>query len=202
MIGFVIGTVCLIALVKTARRHGCGHGCGGYERGGSCGSGGGGDRCGGGGCCGDGGGGWRGHHRHGPWGGPGEHGPSFGEGRWMFRRMMLRRLFERLETTPGQEKVIVAAVDEAHEALHKSWGVLRDSRDEVARSISGEAFDESAMGNAFAKQDEAIAASRRAVMNALTKVHEALDAKQRAALADMIARGPGAWGRSGGPYRS
>jgi len=40
------------------------------------------------------------------------------------------------------------------------------------------------------------------MMNALTKVHEALDAKQRAALADLLARGPRAWGRFGGPYRT
>jgi Spy/CpxP family protein refolding chaperone len=120
----------------------------------------------------------------------------------MFQRMMLRRVFERLDTTPGQEKVIVAAVDEARAGMRKAFETLRNSREELARSISGEVFDEGSMGTAFAKQDEAIAEARRAMMNALTKVHEALDAKQRAALADMLAQGPRGWGRFGGPYRT
>src|SRR5690242_15134806 len=89
MLGFLIGTVCLVALVKVVR-----HGrCGGWRYAHGCGYGGGYDS----GC-----GGWhdRGHgHGHGRWGGGWSRG-GFGPG------FMLRGLFARLETTPGQEKVI------------------------------------------------------------------------------------------------
>ncbi len=106
MFGFLIGTACLIGLIKVAR-HGGGYGCGsrygscssGYERG-----------CGGGGGYQDEGGGPWGRH-----GGQGRHG-GFGP------RIFLRAAFERLDTTPGQEKVILQAVDELREILRQGEG--------------------------------------------------------------------------------
>src|SRR5215475_12529685 len=88
MFGFIIGTVCLIALLKVLRRgygYGWSHGCG------PCGA------------------GYDGSH-HGRFGG------GFG------RRWMLRWLFERLETTPGQERVILQAIERLTEnraAIHE-----------------------------------------------------------------------------------
>ena len=195
MMGFVLGTACLIGLVKMARHGGgCGHGYG--HRG-----------CGGRGCGHDGWGHggwghgrWHGHgHDHGD---HGEHRDGYGEGRgWGFERVVLRRIFERLDTTPGQEKVIVQAVSEGRDAIRSAVGEFRGSRDDLAKVIAGESFDETALGGVFAKQDEALANARKALTGALAKVHEALDSRQRSALADMIARGPRNWGRFGGPYR-
>src|SRR5579884_3245710 len=104
MFGFLFGTACLVGLVKTLRgghcHRGYGHGCG---AGGGCGPQGG---------CGA--RGWGGHHGHwgGHWGGGHWGGGHFGGGP---ARFMLRGLFQRLETTPGQEKVILAAVDQVRE---------------------------------------------------------------------------------------
>ena len=74
----------------------------------------------------------------------------------------------------------------------------------VARAVGGENFDETVMGNTFARQDESITNMRKAVTGALAKIHEALDERQRKILAELIGEGPaafrGPFGR-GAPYR-
>jgi hypothetical protein len=176
MFGFVIGAICLIGLIKVLRRgrHG---GCGGgwRGRGGSC------HR----------GGGWRGHrdgddrdgdHR-GDWGGRSE---------WF-----LRGLFERLDATPAQEKVIKSAVDEVREAGRAAKDELKKSRGDVAKAVRGPAIDEVFFGELFARHDSAIENVRKSVVGAIAKVHDALDDKQRERLADLIEEGPRAFFRRG-----
>jgi Spy/CpxP family protein refolding chaperone len=191
MCGFIFGTLCLIAFVKLSRRGCCGGGWGWRRRwGGGC----------YGGRCYGGHGGW-GHEgwRGGPVGGP------FGGDRWM-----LRALFERLDTTPGQEKVIVAAVDESREAMREAWQAVRDSRDDVARALRSETFDEAAVKAARSRHESAMQRAHEALEASLRKVHEALDGRQRALLAEMLEAGPWAGPRAswrggfhpGGPYRS
>jgi hypothetical protein len=189
MFGFLIGTVCLIGLIKVIRhgRGGCGGGYG-YgppwargRRGGGCGY----LRHGG---YDDGpdpeGGRW-GRHERGPgfWGGGGG---GWGSG----RGFLLRALFERLDTTPGQEKVILAAVDEMREAGRTIRSEMRASRADFAKAARSEHFDEVLLGEMFAKHDSAIEALRKSAVGAMAKVHEALDEKQRARLADLIENGP------------
>jgi uncharacterized membrane protein len=119
---------------------------------------------------------------------------------------MLRGLFQRLETTPGQEKVILAAVQD----LKARAGTMRDSlfgaRGDVARSFRAPSFDEHSVGAAFARADDAHEQLRRAALDALAKVYEALDERQRRELADLIDRGFDGWrgagfGHGPGPYR-
>lgn len=207
MFGFILGTVCLVGLMKTLRRarHGYygGHWGRGYALGGAC----------GGGACGYGGHGPWGHGGHGgPFGGGfgprGGRGFEGGEGPWGARggdplRWMLRGLFERLDTTPGQEKVILAAV----EAMRAKGGEIRDAvhgtGGDVAKAFRGERFDESAMADAFTRQDAALENAQKALFEALAKVHEVLDERQRRELAELMERGLGFWSHRGfgGPYR-
>ncbi len=192
MFGFLIGTACLIGLIKVLR--------GGYRRGhgygGGCGS--------SGGSCGGGGWGRRGHGHHdgdergerGGWGGGGwRDGGAF----W------LRALFERLDTTPGQEKVIKEAIDE----LRKNASELRDegkhTRSDVAKAVKSPSFDETVMGELFARHDTHLEKMRKEVVGAIAKVHAVLDDKQRDTLAELIERGPFGGGSRGdngfGPFR-
>lgn len=125
---------------------------------------------------------------------------------------MLRALFERLDTTPGQEKVIVAAFEESRDALRESWKSVRDSRADLARALRGDSFDEEAVSAARSRHEEALRKSHEVWTAAIRKVHEALDSKQRAILADLIEQGPRGYGGyqaryrggfgEGGPYRS
>ena len=192
MLGFFIGTVCLIGFLKLARlgrrRHwGYGRGCGagGY---------GGGPDAYGGGFGGDGpGADWAGG---GPFGGEDRGGPF---GRWF----VLRRLFARLETTPSQEKVIKSALDDLREAAKRVRGDVKAARPEVANAIRQEQFDETLFGEISHKIDEAAQAMRRATIDAIAKVHAVLDERQKKLLAELVESGPG-FGRGGGwggPYR-
>jgi uncharacterized membrane protein len=196
MFGFVIGALSLFGLAKVLRAgRGCGHarmqgwhGHGGWGHGG-----------------------W-GHHgwgRHG-WGrhGWGHHDGS-GHGEWARRdhgersgrnAFGLRWVFERLDTTPGQEKVIRQAFDEVRGAMSSAQGELVASQREIAAAIRSGHVDEVQMGELYARQDEKLRALRTAFFGALSKVTEALDDDQRRALADMLDREQG--GLFGGPYRN
>jgi hypothetical protein len=168
MIGFLIGAVCLVGLIKVLR-HGRGYG-----------------RC---------GGGWGGHygHHHGGYGYRGGGGPRF----------FLRMLFERLDTTPGQEKVIVAELEHLWERKRALGDEFVQTRRDVARAMRGELFDEVALSEAFGRQDALLVELRAAASVALKTVHDALDERQRKLAADMLEGGFGHFGggHGGNPYR-
>ena len=210
MIGFLIGTACLIALVKVVRHghHGYGrwhrghHGYGGY---GGYGYDGGGGACDSGGGCGPGGGGggWGHAYRDGGFGGPDEgddFGPrfrrrgGFGGPPWarggFGKRFFLRRIFSRLETTPGQEKEIQAAIEELRSQARSAKDEVKGAREDIAKAMRGESFDEVALGGATARLETAVDVLRKAGISAFARVHGALDDKQRQTLADLIERGP------------
>ena len=178
MFGFLVGGASLAGLIYTLRNH---HGYSYY--GGGCGHHGG---CGGGRCCGHGGQ----HHRHGP--------PWRGASRGR-RRFFLRRLFEQLDTTPGQEKVIGRAVDRVAEAGKELRGELRGSLEGLADALRGDVLDEAALAALSADHDAALVRFRATATEALKEVHEALDEEQRAEVADFIESRRRRWG---GPYRS
>lgn len=178
MIGFVIGTACLIGLIMTLKqgRHACGARCGAWH-----------------------------HH-------DGRRGFGFG-GHGFRRRWFFSFLFDRLDTTPAQEKVIVAAIDELREAADAQRSELRRTRADIAAATRSESFDETRLGELFARHDVAIEALRRATVGALGKVHAVLDERQREQLADLIETGPaafryagfgrhGARGHRADPYRT
>jgi len=148
MLGFIIGTVCLVGLVKVLRR----------------------------------GRGW-----HGRWGAYGPHARGrYGGGP---RRWLLRSIFEKLETTPGQEKAIAIAIDE----LREERQVLREeaqlTRADLARAIGGGLVDDSMLEETFARHDRLLAQLRVVFVEALKKIGEALDERQRKQLADLIQGG-------------
>ncbi len=194
MFGFIIGTACLIGLVSTLRRGAChgGYGyryqprfagCGSYD--GSC------------------GGEWRGQDADAERGGGGG-GPfrSHGRGHWNHGAppmafFFLRRVFQTLDTTPGQEKVIRPAVEEFVEVVKKQRGEMQKTREDIARAMRSPSFDETVMGELFARHDASLDAIRKAAIGTLAKTHEALDEEQRKRLADMIERA-GGFGFRGG----
>lgn len=197
MIGFLFGTACLIGLAKVAAcggrwRHA--HACGGYGGGGP------------GGWGGHGGHGWHGRRGwRGGWGGPGRGcGPGYGGegeggeargGEGFGRRMALRWLFERLDTTPGQEKVIREAADELHDAMRDSKAEWRKVSADVSEALKSPEFGHAAMGTAFSRLEQNLESFKTAATGALGSVHGALDERQRKILADLIASGGWSWGR-------
>lgn len=135
---------------------------------------------------GDCGGGGRGHG-HGPWG--------------IGRSHFLRRIFRKLDTTPGQEKVIREALSEFREAAKAARPVGGELRHELAGVLRQPVVSDDAFTPIQAKSDEAVTRVRSAFQQALTKIHETLDATQREALAEIL---ESRWMRPnfGGPYRT
>jgi hypothetical protein len=179
MFGFVIGFLCLFGLIKVLR----------YGRAGACGGGRWGMH-----------GGWGHHGHHGHGGGWGRHG-GWREGGGGGGDFWLRGLYQKLDATPGQEKVIRAAVDQIKEAVKGARGELETSRRDVAKAVRTGAVDEVQLGELFARHDEKLREVRLAFVGALAKVNEALDEDQRKRLADMLEGGLGRFGGFGGPYR-
>jgi uncharacterized membrane protein len=180
MFGFIIGTLCLIALVRTLfwRRHrysmlayggphafgggpffhghGYGYGHGGYGYGHGYGRG-------------------RGQR----WGGYGG-GPGFGAG---------RALFAHLDTTPGQEKAIAQAVGTLREHLEGSRDELRGARKDLAAALGGDVLDTAALEAALGRGQAVTQTFARELSRALADVHGVLDGEQRKQLAELIADG-------------
>lgn len=115
----------------------------------------------------------------------GRHGHRGGARRWM-----TRRLFEHLDTTPGQEKVILSATETAERTAWQAREQFFRARTEYAKAMRGEQFDSAAVNAAFDQQQASVDEVKKAVREGMQSVHEALTPEQRNRLADLIEFGP------------
>ena len=145
----------------------------------------------------------------GPCGGDGRFGGGVGLGRsrWM------RALFHRLDTTPGQEREIRAAIEDLVDRVRDAGAQARRTRENLARAVASPAFDEGAYEATSARLDATATQAKDAMRGALVRIHGVLDDRQRARLASLLEhgfwgarRGPGRGGAAevpgAGPYRS
>ena len=130
------------------------------------------------------------HHRHGGYGGNHRYGR-----RGLGARFFLRRVLERLDTTPGQEKVIREAINDLQEEAYALRKDIRGTRSEIAEALRAPELDKQLLDQVFAKHDEVIEKLRASMVSSADRVHTTLDEQQRKRLADMIESGP--WGLAG-----
>jgi uncharacterized membrane protein len=110
-------------------------------------------------------------------------------------------IFERLDTTPGQEKTIRMAVEDFLEKAHELRRETRRSRRDFAQAFGGTVLDEAGLEGAYGQFSERLEQLKQHAMHAIGTIHEALDDRQRRRLAELIDDGFG-WGfRRGSPYR-
>lgn len=113
-------------------------------------------------------------------------------------RFLLRSLFERLETTPGQERAIVAALERLRENRTVIRDEARQTQDDVARVIEGALSDDTMLDETFARHDRLLAQLRVSWVETLKTISETLDERQRKELASVIRNrrffGRGGWG--------
>jgi len=130
-----------------------------------------------------------GSHYYGGHGCHGGNGGGYGYGRWGRGRGFLFGLLSRLDATPSQEKAILGALDELKGSAWELRGTVKETRGDIARTISGPAFDESALNAAGGRLDDASHKMRAVVGATLGKIHGVLDDRQRKLLAEMIESG-------------
>ncbi|HYQ15709.1 MAG TPA: periplasmic heavy metal sensor [Polyangiaceae bacterium] len=128
------------------------------------------------------------HHGHGGW----HHGRGH---RGFGKRFFFRRILERLDTTPGQEKVIREAINDLQEEAYSLRSEVRGTRGEIAEALRAPELDKALLDRVFAKHDEVIEKLRASLLSSADRVHSTLDEQQRKQLADMIEKGP--WGYAG-----
>lgn len=140
-----------------------------------------------------GGGGYYGYDGHGSYG-----------GRWRrrYRRRMLYWIFERLETTPGQERVIREELERVFEQAHTTRQAMRGMGSELGAALRAESLDEKgAFAALAAAEGDSLAKMRETLAQALSRIHEVLDSRQRVILAELLETRMGFRSRREGPYR-
>jgi Spy/CpxP family protein refolding chaperone len=138
--------------------------------------------------------GWHGSHRgYGRFDG---HEEEYGN-RWggFGRRFWLRGVFERLDATPAQEKVMLAALHELDTLREKTRSDLKAARKDVAEAFRSPVFNEEAVGAATARIEGVMDEARKTGISIFAKVHDALDDHQRRVVADWISEGIQSLGR-------
>lgn len=134
----------------------------------------------------------------------GRHGCRAGGGGWRRGRRglvsgILSRVFRRLDTTVGQEKVVKGAVDDVVAQLQRLRDEARATKDGMAEALRADAFDAGAFDALLSAQQDRIAEVRRSIVQGMAQIHEVLTQEQRRELADMLAA---RFHRPFGPYRT
>ncbi len=173
MFSFAIGIICVVALISTVRRHRYGYAHG-----------------------------WGYSHR--PWHGWSSHPPGGAREPWRRThwgaREALDLLIDRLGATREQEKLIREQARRFRSKLKSMRGEGRRTRDDLARALRADSFDENVMGDLFVRHDDELRELRIQTVELLANVHAVLDERQRELLASIVEDGrPLGFG---GPYRS
>jgi uncharacterized membrane protein len=143
------------------------------------------------------------HHRHHGHGCGHGHGHGFGHGgpgrHWRRRPMWM--IFEHLDTTPGQEKLIREELERLWDQRDTLSRAMRQAGDELGQILRTDTVDESTLDQILAKHENGLTEVRQQIARSLARVHEALDERQRERLARFL--GGRSWRGSpfGGPYR-
>ncbi|MCI0574209.1 MAG: periplasmic heavy metal sensor [Myxococcaceae bacterium] len=105
-----------------------------------------------------------------------------------WRRHRMRWLFQHMDATPAQERVLLAATDEVTGAWEALTREMRGWREDAARAVQGEHLDSQPLRDRFVRQDAALEELRRTLLGSLAKVHETLEPDQRRTLARALER--------------
>jgi len=102
---------------------------------------------------------------------------------------VLHFLFAELDTTPGQEKAIMLALDALRESKDAVRRDLTGARRELADLFAADVLDGPGLDGLVQHQQEHFARVSQLLRDFVAMVHEALNPEQRKTLARMIADG-------------
>jgi len=122
---------------------------------------------------------------YGPGCGPGRYGHGGRRFGWR-QHFGLYRVFEELDTSPGQEKAIRGALAELRGAFAALRPLLVETRQSLAGALTSEPFDTSALERSLQGRLAEASSVSPALASAVAKIHDALDADQRKRLARLV----------------
>jgi len=111
----------------------------------------------------------------------------FGQG--SRRAWMFRRLFEQLDATPAQEKVLLegaAALREDLAAARTEWEAIRA---ELATLLGEDSLDRGRLESLLARPAEKLGSARARLADTVASFHAALQGNQRKRLAGLVREG-------------
>jgi Spy/CpxP family protein refolding chaperone len=101
----------------------------------------------------------------------------------------MREAFVRLDTTPGQEKAIVAIIEHARDKVRDLRGELVQLRKEIAALLGSQVLDRTQLDARIEMMRHVVSRLGDELGEALSQVHEVLDDRQRRTLSELIADG-------------
>ena len=113
------------------------------------------------------------------------HGFGFRHGGFC-RRFALRRLFARLDTSPGQERTIEGALSDFGDECHKLRQDKHALHEALAAAMREDSVEAAQLTSLLSQHEGAFAKLQDAGIKAFTQVHDALDPYQRRRLAELL----------------
>lgn len=104
-------------------------------------------------------------------------------------RNLVRGMFVRLDTTPGQEKAILAILERARERSRGLKRELQRTRKEIAALLGSEVLDRAALEARLSEPKQVLDRAGAELVEALSAIHELLDERQRRVLGELLADG-------------
>lgn len=120
-----------------------------------------------------------------------------------FGRSLYWRFFRKLDTSPGQERIVRNAFESIKDQAREFVQGGKSARKELAELMRQPDFDNERVNDWFSAREQEFRKVRQSAVDALSEVHEVLDDRQRQSLAKLIEQG-GHWHRAlrhRGPYR-
>jgi Spy/CpxP family protein refolding chaperone len=102
------------------------------------------------------------------------------------RRFGMYRVFEELDTSPGQEKAIRGALADLRGAVAALRPQLVQARQSLAASLTSEPFDAALLERTLQGGLAEASNVSPALSSAVARIHDALDADQRKRLARLL----------------
>lgn len=98
-------------------------------------------------------------------------------------------IFNRLDTSPGQEKEIRSAVETfLDDAMTTRRELRRSLKEELTQVLSEEELDEEGLRERLGEQELRITGLRESLVAMVARVHAALDSEQRERLRSFLSR--------------
>lgn len=102
--------------------------------------------------------------------------------------------FKRLDTSPGQEKVIRTAISEAREVWRDYRKSNQGAKEQLVPILEAEVLDEHAVSSWLGERQRSLEEVKAPLLAIAKRIHDVLDPEQRRKVARFVAHSGGYYG--------